>query len=159
MEKQNVEFIVNGRHYELLIAPQTTLLELLRDELGLTGTKYSCGVAECGSCTVLIDGEPVLACCTLAMTVRNRSILTIEGLSEGTRLHPLQQAFIVNGATQCGFCTPGMILTAKALLDRNPNPTRQDVKEALAGNLCRCTGYVKIIDAVLATAEELQKQG
>ncbi len=153
MSKQITRFIVNGRPYEILIEPHTTLLEVLRDQLDLTGTKYSCGVGECGACTVLIDGQPTLSCCTLAMTAREKNILTIEGLAERTTLHPIQKAFIDYGAIQCGFCTPGMILMAKALLDRNPNPTRGEVKEALAGNLCRCTGYVKITDAVLATAQ------
>ena len=133
-----------------------TLYELLRD-LHLTGTKRSCGVGECGSCTVLVDGNPTLACSTLAIAVRDKEILTIEGLSRGAQLHPLQQAFVDGGAIQCGFCTPGMIMMAKALLDENPNPTREEVKEGLGGNLCRCTGYVKIIDAVMASAEKMRK--
>lgn len=153
MAKRIAKFLVNGREYEILIEPQMTLLEVLRDGLNLTGTKYSCGVAECGSCTVLIEDKPTLACCTLAMTAREKNILTIEGLGNGTTLHPIQKAFVDYGAIQCGFCTPGMILSAKALLDSNPNPTKQEVKEALAGNLCRCTGYVKIIDAVMAAAK------
>ena len=143
MGKEIAKFIVNGREYELLIEPNMTLVEVLTKELDLTGTKCSCGVGECGSCTVLIDGKPTLSCCTLAITAREKNILTIEGLAQGTTLHPLQQAFIDDGAIQCGFCTPGMILTAKALLDENPNPARGEVKEALAGNLCRCTGYVR----------------
>ncbi|MBA7697487.1 Nicotinate dehydrogenase small FeS subunit [subsurface metagenome] len=157
MIKQLTRFIVNGKPYEVIIEPRMTLVELLRDELGFTGTKCSCGAGECGACTVLIDGKPILSCCTLAITARQKSILTIEGLAEVTTLHPLQQAFIDCGAVQCGFCLPGMILTAKALLDENPNPTRQEVKEALAGNLCRCTGYVKIVDAVLSAAEVMRK--
>ncbi len=159
MEKQIAKFIVNGRSYEIPIEPRMTLVEVLRDELDLTGTKYSCGVGECGSCTVLIDGKPTLSCCTLAITSKEKSILTIEGLAQGITLHPIQQAFIDYGAIQCGFCTPGMILTSKALLDENANPTREEVKEALAGNLCRCTGYVKIVDAVLAAAEAMRKGG
>jgi carbon-monoxide dehydrogenase small subunit len=159
MAKQIAEFIVNGGLYEILIEPQTTLIEVLRNELGLTGTKYSCGVGECGSCTVLIDNQPILSCCTLAITVREKNILTIEGLAEGTTLHPIQKAFIDHGAVQCGYCTLGMILSAKALLDKNPNPTEEEVKEGLAGNLCRCTGYVKIFDAVLAAAEIIRKGG
>lgn len=159
MEKQFAKFIVNGRSYETLIEPRMTLVELLRDELDLTGTKYSCGVGECGSCTVLIDGKPTLSCCTLAITAKEKNILTIEGLARGTTLHPIQQAFIDYGAIQCGFCTPGMIQVAKALLDENANPTREEVKEAIAGNLCRCTGYVKIIDAILAAAEVIRKGG
>jgi carbon-monoxide dehydrogenase small subunit len=134
-----------------------TLVEVLREELDLTGTKLSCGVGECGCCTVLVDGKPVLACSTLAITVRDREILTIEGLAQGTTLHPIQQAFIDHGALQCGFCTSGMVLMTKALLDEKPNPTREEVKQWLAGNLCRCTGYVKIIDAVLAASETIRQ--
>ena len=159
MRKQIARFIINGRDYEIAIEPRMTLVELLRDELDLTGTKCSCGVGECASCTVLIDGEPVLSCCTLAITVKEKNILTIEGLAKGNTLHPIQKAFVDYGAIQCGFCTPGMILMAKALLDENPNPTKEEVKKALAGNLCRCTGYVKIIDAVLAAAETMKKGG
>lgn len=159
MEKQIAKFIVNGRPYEVLIEPRMTLLQLLRDELGFTGVKYGCGTADCGACTVLVDGKPILSCSTLAITVREKNIITIEGLAEGTNLHPIQRAFIDYGAIQCGYCTPGMILTAKALLNENPKPTREQVKEALAGNLCRCTGYVKIIDAVLAAAETITKGG
>jgi len=159
MAEQIVKFIVNGRSYEMPIEPQMTLVEVLRDKLDITGTKISCGAGECGACTVLIDGKPVLSCLTLAITAREKNILTIEGLAKGNDLHPIQKAFIDNGAIQCGFCTPGMILTAKALLDENPNPTRGEVKKALAGNLCRCTGYVKIVDAVLVAAEEMKKGG
>lgn len=159
MKKQVANFIVNGRAYELLIEPRTTLLELLRNEIGLTGTKYGCGTADCGACTVLVDGKPTLSCSTLAITVRDKEILTIEGLAQGTVLHPIQQAFVDYGAVQCGYCTPGMILTSKALLDENPSPTREEVKEALGGNLCRCTGYIKIIDAVLHAAETIGKGG
>ena len=159
MRKEIAKFIVNGRPYELIIEPRMTLLDVLRDKLGLTGTKYACGTGDCGACTVLIDGKPVLSCLTLAVTVKDKNILTIEGLAEGTTLHPIQKAFIDYGAVQCGFCTPGMIVTAKALLDENANPTREEVKTALAGNLCRCTGYVKIVDAVLAAAEVMGKGG
>ena len=157
MRKQLATFRINGRTYELPIEPQMTLVEVLREQLDLTGTKLSCGVGECGGCTVLVDGKPVLACSTLAITVRGKEILTIEGLAQGTTLHPIQQAFIDHGALQCGFCTPGMVLTAKALLDEKPNPTREEVKQGLAGNLCRCTGYVKIIDAVLAASEKIRQ--
>jgi len=159
MRKQIAKLIVNGRAYEIPIEPQMTLLEVLRDELDLTGTKYNCGVGECGGCTVLIDGKPTLSCLTLAITAKEKNILTIEGLAEGITLHPIQQAFIGCGAIQCGFCTPGMILMAKALLDENLNPAREEVKAGLGGNLCRCTGYVKIIDAVLAAAETMRKGG
>lgn len=159
MRKQIAKLTVNGRAYEIPIEPQMTLLEVLRDELDLTGTKYNCGVGECGGCTVLIDGKPTLSCLTLAITAKEKNILTIEGLAEGITLHPIQQAFIGCGAIQCGFCTPGMILMAKALLDENLNPAREEVKAGLGGNLCRCTGYVKIIDAVLAAAETMRKGG
>ena len=159
MAEQIVKFIVNGKSYEIPIEPQMTLVEVLRDKLDITGTKLSCGAGECGACTVLIDGKPALSCLTLAITAKEKNILTIEGLAEGGDLHPIQKAFIDHGAIQCGFCTPGMILTTKALLDENSNPTQEEVKKALAGNLCRCTGYVKIIDAVLAAAEEIRKGG
>jgi carbon-monoxide dehydrogenase small subunit len=156
VKKEIANFKINGRPYEVILTPNMTLYELLRD-LHLTGTKRSCGVGECGSCTVLVDGNPTLACSTLAIAVRDKEILTIEGLSRGAQLHPLQQAFVDGGAIQCGFCTPGMIMMAKALLYENPNPTREEVKEGLGGNLCRCTGYVKIIDAVMASAEKMRK--
>jgi carbon-monoxide dehydrogenase small subunit len=159
VKKEIVSYRVNGRSYEVIITPNVTLSELLRDQLGLTGTKHACEVGQCGSCTVLVEGKPTLACSTLAVAVRDKEILTIEGLSRGTQLHPLQQAFIDHGAIQCGFCTPGMIMMAKALLDVNPNPTRQQIREGLGGNLCRCTGYVKIIDAVMSVAETTKKGG
>jgi len=163
MEKEKddrvIGLVVNGRLYEIRIEPRMTLLEVLRDRLELTGTKSSCGVGSCGACTVLIDGKPVSACLTLAITVEGKNILTIEGLVKGTSLNPIQKAFIEHGAIQCGFCTPGMVMSAKALLDRNPRPTVSEIKEALEGNLCRCTGYIKIIDAVLAAAEEMKTAG
>ncbi|MFC1979412.1 (2Fe-2S)-binding protein [Chloroflexota bacterium] len=159
MSKQIVKFIANGRTYETAIEPQMTLLEVIRDELDLTGTKCGCGVGECGACTVLVDGRPTLSCCTLAMSVKEKNITTIEGLADGANLHPVQKAFVKYGAVQCGYCTPGFILMTKALLDENPDPTEEDVKEALAGNLCRCTGYVKIVEAVLAASEMMQKGG
>lgn len=156
MRKEIARFIVNDKEYELLIEPHATLVQVLRDEMGLTGTKHSCGEGLCGACAVLIDGKPVLSCLTLAIRAKGRNILTIEGLSKGGNLHPIQQAFVDYGAIQCGFCTPGMILTVKALLDKNPNPTIEEIKFGLSGNLCRCTGYVKIIDAVLAAAEMIR---
>ena len=159
MRKEIANFVVNGKPYEVIIEPHMLLIDVLRDKLGLTGTKYACGTGDCGACTVLVEGKPVLSCLTLAVTARDKNILTIEGLAEGTTLHPIQQAFIDNGAVQCGYCTPGMILTAKALLDSNPDPTREEVGTALAGNLCRCTGYVKIVDAVLAAAETMREGG
>ncbi len=158
MKKEIANFKINSRLYEVIVTPNMTLYDLLR-ELHFTGTKRSCGVGQCGSCTVLVDSNPTLACSTLAIAVRDKEILTIEGLAKGAHLHPLQQAFVDGGAIQCGFCTPGMIMMAKALLNENPKPTRQEVSEGLGGNLCRCTGYVKIIDAVLAAAEAITKGG
>jgi len=157
MSKEITKLMVNGRPYEVILEPRITLLDVLREQLGLTGTKYGCGNGDCGACTVLVDGKPTLSCLTLAITVKGKSILTIEGLAKGNTLHPIQQAFIECGAIQCGYCTPGMIMTTKALLDENPTPTGEEVKEGLAGNLCRCTGYVKIIDAVLTAAEAMRK--
>jgi carbon-monoxide dehydrogenase small subunit len=158
MAKEMASFIVNGISYELIIEPQMTLLDVLRNQLGLMGTKYACGTGDCGACTVLVAGKPVLSCITLAATVKNQEIVTIEGLAEGNNLHPIQQAFVDAGAVQCGFCTPGMVLASKALLDENPDPTPEDVLAGLGGNLCRCTGYVKIVDAVLAAAETLRRR-
>jgi len=159
MKKEIVSFLINGQVRDAMITPNITLAELLREQLDLTGAKKGCEIGECGSCTVLVDGKPTLSCSTLAIAVRDKAILTIEGLAQGAQLHPLQQAFIDHGAIQCGICTPGAILMAKAMLDKNQNPTRQDVKEALGGNLCRCTGYVKIIDAVMAAAEMMREGG
>ena len=159
MKKEIASFKVNDRAHEVLITPNMTLSELLREHLGLTGTKNACGAGECGSCTVLVDGKPTLSCSTLAIAVQDKEILTIEGINRGTELHPLQAAFIDAGAIQCGFCTPGMIMTAKAMLEGNPNPTRDQVKEGLGGNICRCTGYVKIIDAVMGAADTMSKGG
>ena len=159
MRKEVETFIVNGVIYEELIESNMTLLELLRDKLGLTGVKEGGGASgNCGACTVLVDGKPVLSCLTIAATVKGQNIMTIEGLAKGTTLHPLQKAFIEHGAMKCGFCTPGMILAAKALLDETPDPTREEIKTALVGNLCRCTGYVKIVDAVLAAAGSRKKE-
>ena len=139
---------VNGEEREVLVAAHKTLLEVLREDLDLTGTKHGCELGECGTCTVLVDGEPVLSCLALPVECQGRRITTIEGMAEGARLHPLQEAFVELGAAQCGYCTPGMLLTAQALIAENPTPTRDDVRHALAGNLCRCTGYTKILDAV-----------
>ena len=151
--KQIIELNVNGEIREAIIEPQTTLLQVLREGLGLTGTKRGCDVGDCGACTVLVDGIPNLSCLTLAIEAQNKEIITIEGLEKNGKLHPLQQAFIDHFAVQCGFCTPGMIMSAKALLDENARPTEEDVREAISGNLCRCTGYVKIVEAILAATE------
>jgi len=139
---------VNGSQIEIGVGDEETLLETLRQRLGLTGTKQGCDLGDCGSCTVLLDGKPVLSCLTLAADVQGHDVLTIEGLAQGEELHPVQRAFHEAGAVQCGFCTPGMVLTAKALLDTHPNPDRETIRGALSGNLCRCTGYVKIVNAV-----------
>ena len=140
---------VNGDVHEALAAPHWTLLDVLRADLGLTGTKKGCDAGDCGACTVQIDGRPALACLTLAVACAGREITTVEGLADGAALHPVQRSFLAHGAVQCGYCIPGMLVTAKALLDRSPRPTREEVVHALGGNICRCTGYVKIVDAVL----------
>ena len=150
--ERRVTLNVNGESHELSVRANRTLLDVLRDHLGMTGTKKGCDSGTCGSCTVILDGEPALSCLTLAVRCRNRRILTIEGLAEHGELHPLQKAAIECGAVQCGFCTPGWLLTAKVFLDNNPTPTREEVRAAIAGNFCRCTGYRKIEDAVLAVA-------
>ncbi|MDQ2715710.1 MAG: (2Fe-2S)-binding protein [Chloroflexota bacterium] len=150
---------VNGEDHELAALPHRTLLEVLREDMGLSGTKHGCELGECGACTVLIDGLPVLSCLTLPLEVLDCEITTIEGLERNGSLHPLQETFAELGAAQCGYCTPGMLLAGAALLRATPQPTREQVKEALAGNLCRCTGYTKIYEAVDAAAERLVKSG
>ncbi len=152
--KQLLKLKVNDDLYEVMIEPRRTLLEVLRENLGLTGTKKGCDEGDCGACTVLLDGKPVPSCLVLAIETQDKDILTIEGLAEGQQLHPLQEAFIEHGASQCGFCTPGMLLSAKALLDENPAPTEEETRRAISGNLCRCTGYVKIIEAIQAVAQK-----
>jgi len=144
---------VNGEEHEVLFAPYKTLLEVLREDLSLTGTKHGCELGECGACAVLVDGRPVLACLELALECEGCRIETVEGLSRGSELHPLQAAFADLGGAQCGYCTPGMLLTAKALLHEEPNPSREQIKSALAGNLCRCTGYQQIYEAIEKAAE------
>ena len=153
--KQRLTLKVNGRTEELLIEPHKTLLQVLREDLGLTGAKHGCGVGDCGSCTVLLDGEPVNSCLVLALQVDGREVTTIEGLAQDGKLHPVQDAFIDHGAIQCGFCSPGMILTSKALLDANPHPDHKEIRKAISGNLCRCTGYQKIVEAVEDAAKRL----
>jgi len=148
---------VNGETVEVAVEPSAMLLNVLRGELGLTGVKEACGQGDCGACTVLLDGKAVNSCITPAMKAWNREVLTIEGLGSPGKLHPIQEAFVECGSVQCGFCTPGMILSAKALLDENPSPTEEEVRVGLSGNLCRCTGYVKIVEAVLAAAEKMRK--
>jgi aerobic-type carbon monoxide dehydrogenase small subunit (CoxS/CutS family) len=148
-----LSFTLNGKLQELEVEPHELLLDVVRDRLGLTGAKRSCDVQVCGTCTLLLDGRPISSCTTLAFEVRGRSVLTIEGLAENGKLHPLQQAFIDHGGFQCGFCTPGMILASKALLDENPDPTEEELKHFMHGNLCRCTGYKKIIESIMAAAK------
>jgi len=150
--KQILRFTVNEEPREIAVEPWWTLLDVLRDQLELTGAKKGCDRGDCGACTVLLDGKPIVSCTTLAVQADGRRVTTIEGLMLEGSPHPLQQAFVDVGAVQCGFCTPGMVLAAKALLDENPSPTEDDVREAIAGNLCRCTGYAKIVEAVLSVA-------
>jgi len=146
--KTLINLKINGREYDIAVEPNQTLVDLLRYDLGLTGTKKGCGTGECGSCTVIFNGKPVNSCLVLAIRANGAEILTIEGLKPTQGLHPLQQAFVDKGAIQCGFCTPGMILSANSLLQKNPNPTEAEIRTALSGNLCRCTGYQKIVEAV-----------
>jgi aerobic-type carbon monoxide dehydrogenase small subunit (CoxS/CutS family) len=153
--KARLALTVNGEPADVLVEGYKTLLELLREDLQLTGTKHGCELGECGACAVLLDGEPVLSCLTLGVECGGRTVTTIEGLPQQGALHPLQDAFADLGGSQCGYCTPGILITAKALLDRNPSPTRAEIKEALAGNLCRCTGYLQIIEAVEKAAEQV----
>ena len=154
MKKTPVTLTVNHETYDIVAPPNRTLLEVLREDLHLTGTKESCGEGVCGSCTVLVDGTAVRSCLTLAVAVQGREITTIEGLSAGEKLHPVQEAFINHHAIQCGFCSPGMILTAHALLTENPHPTEGEIRRAISGNVCRCTGYAKIVEAVKSLAEK-----
>ncbi|MDH4208818.1 MAG: (2Fe-2S)-binding protein [Anaerolineae bacterium] len=154
MEKRLIRLVVNGEEHDVAVWPNETLVEVLRDRLELTGTKMGCGEGACGTCTVLLEGRPVRSCLTLAVEAQGREIVTIEGLAEGGELHPVQEAFVQHGAIQCGFCSPAMILTGKALLDENPHPTEHEVRRAISGVVCRCTGYAKIVEAVLAAAGE-----
>jgi carbon-monoxide dehydrogenase small subunit len=147
---------VNGEEHTVLADTRDTLLDLLRERVGLTGAKEGCGNGNCGTCTVIVDGAAVNACLMLAQEAPGRDIVTIEGLSRGSELHPIQQALVAHGGTQCGFCTPGIVLSAKVLLDNNPNPTAKEVRQAIAGNICRCTGYDKIVDAIMAAASAPQ---
>lgn len=154
MKKTAITLSVNNETYDVVSYPNRTLLEILRDDLHLTGTKESCGEGVCGSCTVLVNGAPVRSCLTLAVAVQGKEITTIEGLCVGEKLHPVQEAFVNHHAIQCGFCSPGMILTAYALLAENPNPTEKEIRRAISGNVCRCTGYAKIVEAVMSLAEK-----
>ena len=152
--KRPIRMKVNGDEIEGFVEPRRTLLDFIREDLNLTGTKKGCDMGNCGACTVLVDGSPINSCLMLAVEAEGREIITIEGLAEGAKLHPLQWAFIQHGAVQCGYCTPGMILSAKALLDQNGRPTERDVRVAISGHLCRCTGYKKIVEAILSLSQE-----
>ncbi len=149
-----IAFVLNGKAVEVNVPAAKKVVDLLRLDLGLTGTKEGCGMGECGACTILVDGEPRLSCLLLAGQLEGRTVTTVEGLSPGEDLHPVQRAFVEEGAVQCGFCTPGMVLSAVSLLRENPNPNRREIREGMSGHLCRCTGYVKIVDAVEAAARK-----
>ncbi len=157
--KHNIRLTVNGESYTVAVEPCESLLDVLRDKLSLTGTKKGCNRGDCGACTIIIDGKTVNSCLVLAVEADDKEVLTVEGLANNGQLHPIQEAFVQYGAVQCGYCTPGMIMSVKALLDENPNPTEEEVKRAIGGNLCRCTGYVKIIDAIKKAAEVIQAGG
>lgn len=154
MKKLEIEFTINQQKRRLFIRPNDLLINMIRNDLFLTGSKYSCGIGECGACTVLLDGEPVLSCLTLAAAVDGKEITTIEGLAKGNELHPIQISFLKNAAVQCGFCTPSMILTATALLKENPNPTEDEIRDYIRGNICRCTGYLQIVKAIKSCSIE-----
>lgn len=156
---KEIKFVLNGQPYEAIVQPWRTLLELIREELKLTGTKEGCGLGECGACTVIMGGRTINSCLVPAVEADDQEITTIEGLADGERLHPVQEAFVTYSGMQCGFCTPGMILSSKALLDKNPDPTEEEIKEGIAGNFCRCTGYTKIIESVSAAAEAMKGGG
>jgi carbon-monoxide dehydrogenase small subunit len=155
MKQSEITLKVNGINYAVNVEPRRTLVEVLRENLGLMGTKVSCNEGECGACTVLIDGRPAASCLVLAIDAEQKEIVTIEGMSAGEKLHPIQKAFLKHGAIQCGFCTPGMVMSTKALLDDNPHPTALEVRRAISGNLCRCTGYQQIVDSVLAVSQKV----
>ena len=155
-QKAHIEFILNGERAEVAFAPHKTLLEVLREDLNLMGTKHGCELGECGTCAVLVDGRSVLSCLALGLDMEGREVKTVEGMAEGGQLHPLQETFADLGAAQCGYCTPGFLLVAEELLDKNPQPSRDEIKEALAGNLCRCTGYIKIYEAVELAAARMR---
>jgi aerobic carbon-monoxide dehydrogenase small subunit len=156
MERKAIRVVVNDKSYDLIVSPWRTLLEVIREDLNLTGTKEGCGQGECGSCTVIMGGKTVNSCLVLAVEADGQEIVTIEGVADEGKLHPVQQAFVEHAGMQCGFCTPGMIMSAKALLDRNPNPSEEEIREGIAGNFCRCTGYTKIIESIGAAAKAMK---
>lgn len=157
--KQLIQLEINGKVYDIPVEPRELLSDVVRQKTGLTGTKKGCGMGDCGACTVLVEGKPYLSCITLAIACHGKKITTVEGLAaqDGT-LHPIQQAFVEHGAVQCGFCIPGMVMSAKGLLDRNPKPTRLEIKHSIAGNICRCTGYKRIVEAIEAAAETMSTE-
>ena len=155
-QKSHISFTLNGEAVEVAFAPHKTLLEVLREDLGLTGTKHGCELGECGTCTILVDGRSILSCLMLGLEAEDRNVTTIEGMAEGGRLHPLQDTFADLGAAQCGYCSPGFLLAAKELIDKSPKPSRDEIREALSGNLCRCTGYIKIYEAVELAAARVR---
>jgi aerobic-type carbon monoxide dehydrogenase small subunit (CoxS/CutS family) len=155
-QKAHIEFTLNGEQTEVAFAPHKTVLEVLREDLNLMGTKHGCELGECGTCTILLDRRAVLSCLVLGLDIEGREVVTIEGMAEDGRLHPLQETFADTGAAQCGYCTPGFLLVAKELLEANPQPSREEIKEALSGNLCRCTGYIKIYEAVELAAARMR---
>jgi len=154
--KQDIVLKVNGKNFHVNVETHRTLVEVLRETLGFTGTKKACNEGECGACTVLMDGRPVASCLVLAVAAQGKEIVTIEGLSQGEKLHPVQEAFVKHAAIQCGFCTPGMVMAAAGYLAENPDPTTEEVRKAISGNLCRCTGYQQIVDAVMAAASAMK---
>lgn len=154
MKRATIVATINHRKYELDVRPNLTLLDLLREELGLTGTKRGCEIGECGACTVLMNGQAVNSCLVLAPQIDGEEILTVEGLADGYKLHPLQESFLDHDAVHCGFCTPGSLMSAKELLDRNPNPSEEEIRMAISGNLCRCTGYQQIVEAIKETRDQ-----
>ncbi|UCB48698.1 MAG: (2Fe-2S)-binding protein [Deltaproteobacteria bacterium] len=156
MKMKEIRFTLNGKPYALSVKPWRTLLELIREDLSFTGTKEGCGQGECGSCTIIMGGKTVNSCLVPALEADNQEIITIEGLVDGDNLHPIQDAFVQQAGMQCGFCTPGMIISAKAILDKNPNPSEEEIREGIAGNFCRCTGYTKIIESISAAAEAMK---
>lgn len=156
LSKKQIGFTLNGEHVEVAFAPHKTLLEVLREDLNLTGTKHGCELGECGTCAVLVDGRSILSCLMLGLDAEGREVKTIEGMANGAELHPLQQTFADLGAAQCGYCTPGFLLVAEELLKKSPNPSRYEIQEALSGNLCRCTGYIKIYEAVELAAAKIR---
>lgn len=157
MKKFTIKTIINNRKYEFSVSPNQTLLHFLREELGLTGTKCGCEIGECGACTVLLNGEAVNSCLVLVPQIDGKEVLTVEGLAKGGKLHPLQESFMNHDAVHCGFCTPGMLMSAKALLDKNSDPDEKEIRTAISGNLCRCTGYVQIVEAINDASEKIKK--